>query len=472
VAARTAPRPISEGSSYNYDAVGNLLEKTDHETQQTTTYTYNEADQITNTGFGYDDNGNQTAEPGATYEYDSQNRMTGAMKGGVTYSYSYDGDGNRVSQAEDGSAIEYIVDRMGGLAQVVAEVTLDNTIEVFYVRGDDLISQWRKSDGSETVSYYGCDGQGSTVILTDSGGVATDHWFYDAWGNIVERHGSTVNVFRYTGQQQDGTGLYYLRARHYSPTLTRFLQRDPVEGCLTEPLTLHKYCYCINNPVNRADPTGLQHTLGSFMLGVLQSIWLFLTESWAAWLTGLALVGGGILLALRRGGSRAIAVAGGEPATYRELQRVKQALGEPILWPTNWGTREPLEDWQTTNQLERMLEEIESGVIAVYTVAVEGGMKGAEFPLARGVLYIDKNDVKAGSTTTSAEIVAVLFAEFTHSAQGLGIRSETRAQEVYRKWLTGLDASGYQYRYHKSERFWTFRHGGNTERWVEPTEDP
>ncbi len=93
------------------------------------------ADQITNAGFDYDDNGNQTAEPGASYEYDSQNRMSGATKGGVAYSFSYDGDGNRASQAQDGSAIEYIVDRMGGLAQVVAEVTLDNSIEVFYVRG-------------------------------------------------------------------------------------------------------------------------------------------------------------------------------------------------------------------------------------------------------------------------------------------------------------------------------------------------
>ncbi len=238
-----------------------MLKKTDHETQQTTTYTYNEANQIANTDFDYDDNGNQTAEPGVSYEYDSQNRMTGATKGGVAYSFSYDGDGNRVSQAEDGSAIEYIVDRTGGLAQVVAEVTLDNTIEVFYVRGDDLISQWRKSNGSESVSYYGCDGHGSTVILTDSGGVATDHWFYDAWGNIFARDGSTVNVYRYTGQQQDGTDLYYLRARHYSPTLTRFLQRDPVEGSLTEPLTLHKYCYCVNNPVNRIDPSGLQPTM-------------------------------------------------------------------------------------------------------------------------------------------------------------------------------------------------------------------
>ncbi|MBV8806657.1 MAG: hypothetical protein JO042_16485 [Sinobacteraceae bacterium] len=35
--------------------------------------------------------------------------------------------------------------------------------------------------------------------------------------------------FRYTGRRLDAeTGLYYHRARDYSPTLGRFLQTDPV----------------------------------------------------------------------------------------------------------------------------------------------------------------------------------------------------------------------------------------------------
>jgi hypothetical protein len=45
-----------------------------------------------------------------------------------------------------------------------AKATSDNAILAFYVRGDDLIAQWRKSNGSETVSYYGYDGHDSTAI--------------------------------------------------------------------------------------------------------------------------------------------------------------------------------------------------------------------------------------------------------------------------------------------------------------------
>jgi RHS repeat-associated protein len=163
------------------------------------------------------------------------------------------------------------VDRTGGLTQVLAEVTTENAIRVFYVRGDDLISQWRVDGNSETVSYYGYDGHGSTVILVNSSGTATDHWFYDAWGNIVTREGSgTPNTYLYTGQQQDGTGLYYLRARYYHPQSGRFGQRDPFGGFDQEPATLHKYAYCRDCPTSGTDPSGLM-TLGEMGISVLIS---------------------------------------------------------------------------------------------------------------------------------------------------------------------------------------------------------
>ncbi|MBL7215210.1 MAG: hypothetical protein ISS71_05985 [Phycisphaerae bacterium] len=42
----------------------------------------------------------------------------------------------------------------------------------------------------------------------------------------------------------------------YDPVMMRFTSRDPVIGRKQEPLTLHKYLYCANEPISRIDPTG------------------------------------------------------------------------------------------------------------------------------------------------------------------------------------------------------------------------
>jgi len=52
------------------------------------------------------------------------------------------------------------------------------------------------------------------------------------------------------------TGFYYLRARYFNPAVGRFQTADPYEGTTSDPLTLNKYVYAANNPVNRIDPSG------------------------------------------------------------------------------------------------------------------------------------------------------------------------------------------------------------------------
>jgi len=71
----------------------------------------------------------------------------------------------------------------------------------------------------------------------------------------------TPDEDRFTGQYYDSEiNEYYLRARQYDPHIGRFTARDLIDGKFEEPLTLHKYLYCINNPINRIDPEGLWGT--------------------------------------------------------------------------------------------------------------------------------------------------------------------------------------------------------------------
>ena len=70
------------------------------------------------------------------------------------------------------------------------------------------------------------------------------------------RAGNRVRSFCSGEQYDPDLGLYYLRARYYNPATGRFLSRDPKDGYINVPKTLHKYLYADGDPVNMKDPTG------------------------------------------------------------------------------------------------------------------------------------------------------------------------------------------------------------------------
>jgi RHS repeat-associated protein len=91
-----------------------------------------------------------------------------------------------------------------------------------------LISQRRNGH----TYYHHYDGQGSTRALTDESGNVTDRYTYDAWGNEVAHSGTTANPFRWVGQVgyyfDDDWQTFYVRARMYESTVSRWMSRDPL----------------------------------------------------------------------------------------------------------------------------------------------------------------------------------------------------------------------------------------------------
>lgn len=106
--------------------------------------------------------------------------------------------------------------------------------------------------------YYLYNGHADATVLVDAstGLVAASH-YYDAFGNILEETGAVSSPILYAGYQYDEeAGLYYLNARMYDPKIARFLQEDTYRGDRNDPLSLHLYAYCFNNPLRYFDPTG------------------------------------------------------------------------------------------------------------------------------------------------------------------------------------------------------------------------
>ena len=173
--------------------------------------------------------------------------------------YAYDTQGNRVKKTVDGAVTKYLVDTNRRHAQVLEERDSRGNLKVSYVYGDDLLSQNR--NGAKL--YYHYNGLGSTRALTDSTGTVTDTYNYDAFGNLLERTGSTKNNYQFTGEQYDpNIGFYYLRARYMNPSIGRFVTMDTWEGNNYDPRSLHKYLYCGNDPINRIDPSGHFFAIG------------------------------------------------------------------------------------------------------------------------------------------------------------------------------------------------------------------
>jgi RHS repeat-associated protein len=119
--------------------------------------------------------------------------------------------------------------------------------------------------------FYLHDRLGSVRLVINSAGDVNDTCTYNPFGEMfaAECNEDTENNFKFIDQCYDSEiGQYYLRARMYDPQLMRLTSRDPLFGKFEQPMSLHKYLYCGNNPINFIDPQGLwtRHVMLSGML--------------------------------------------------------------------------------------------------------------------------------------------------------------------------------------------------------------
>lgn len=118
---------------------------------------------------------------------------------------------------------------------------------------------------SLTVTYLHTDQLGTPRAGRDGAGNVVWRWDSDAFGTTASNEDPDGNLqariinLRFPGQYKDAeTALHYNHYRYYAAGLGRYLQSDPI-GIAGG---INTYAYALNNPLSKADPTGLESSAG------------------------------------------------------------------------------------------------------------------------------------------------------------------------------------------------------------------
>jgi len=175
----------------------------------------------------YDDNGNLqsiTNSNGTTlYSWNARNQLVGISGPDVNASFVYDGLGRREKKTVNGSLTEFLYDGINPVQETSGSTVLANILTGLGI--DEFLTRTDVPVG--ITSHLLTDALGSTIALADSAGAVQTEHAYEAFGKTTVTGASNTNSFQYTGRENDGTGLYFYRARYYHPGLQRFLGEDP-----------------------------------------------------------------------------------------------------------------------------------------------------------------------------------------------------------------------------------------------------
>ncbi len=253
---------------FSYDIYGNMLSKQGTGGAPSTSYTYNQKNQIE--GLAYDQDGNLLEDGNSSFAYDAENQLTAS---GV-YTYIYDECNRRLIKEKMldyneeiyNERIFYIYDNNG---QVISEYSIAGAGSMCWKKDliylENILVKTAENpsaeicilQSSDSEYYYHQDQIGSIRIVTNNSGTQANAHEYYPYGEEVNTQPTTRDENLFTGKLRDiETGLDYFGRRYYGNALGRFLSVDPGLSNTGAPQTWNKYVYCLNNPLKYIDPDG------------------------------------------------------------------------------------------------------------------------------------------------------------------------------------------------------------------------
>ena len=183
-----------------------------------------------------------------TLKWDSHARLAQVVGSGVSESYLYDETGQRVRKTNNLTGVSTFYP-VGGYEQTGSNVTKQYSFggRFVAVRGP-----------SGALSFLLQDQINSTVYVLDAYSNKQASRGYYTFGATRFIEGTMPTDYHFTGQREDGTGLYYYNSRFYDPYLGNFISPDTVVPDPTKLIDYNRYLYAAGNPVKYNDPTGHQ----------------------------------------------------------------------------------------------------------------------------------------------------------------------------------------------------------------------
>jgi RHS repeat-associated protein len=236
--------------NFGYDQYANLYSITTSRcSSPTLNLSVNSKNQITNSGFSYDADGNLTADGLYIYSWNAENHLTS----GNGVAYTYDGGLQRVKKSS-GTLYWYCAPCGKLLA------TTDSS--------GNIISEWtyfdnqriaRRDVSTGNVYYIFSDRLGSYRTLTNSTGTVEGESDYYPFGGERVISSTVTDSLRFAGMEWDSEdGLNHTLYRQFTPAQGRWETPDPKRGCVDFPQGQNLYGYVRDNPTNFTDPSGEQ----------------------------------------------------------------------------------------------------------------------------------------------------------------------------------------------------------------------